>query len=252
MKHALVTAGSKGLGRQVVESFIEKECSVTVTYHKDLEKAESLLQRYPHHKDRIHIVQADVTKKEDIDRVMESVMERFQRIDYLVHNAGPYIFERKKIADYTEQEWNQMIQGNLTSVFHFYKKAIPVMREQHFGRIITYGFQGAGSAAGWIYRGAFAAAKVGLVSLTKTIAYEEAENGITANMVCPGNITGSMKEATIEESRRIRDEVTPIGRSGTGEDIARIVDFLCQGNSDLITGAVIDATGGLDVIHRFR
>jgi 3-oxoacyl-[acyl-carrier protein] reductase len=93
---------------------------------------------------------------------------------------------------------------------------------------------------------------VGLVSLTKSIAIEEAENGITANMICPGNIVGEMKEADIAYSRGIADEQTPVGRSGTGEDIARAVLFLCDDDSDMITGTVMEVTGGVDVINRYR
>ncbi len=137
-------------------------------------------------------------------------------------------------------------------MFHMLKKVIPIMRKQQYGRIITYGFQGASNAPGWLYRSAYAAAKVGLVSLMKSIAVEEAENGITANMVCPGDITGEMKEATIAEARRVNDNKTPIGRSGTGEDIARTVLFLCDDNADMITGAVMEVTGAIDVIHRHR
>ncbi|MED2515695.1 SDR family oxidoreductase, partial [Bacillus thuringiensis] len=107
-------------------------------------------------------------------------------------------------------------------------------------------------APGWIYRSAFAAAKVGLVSLTKTVAYEEAEYGITANMVCPGDIIGDMKEATIQEARQLKEHNTPIGRSGTGEDIARTISFLCEDDSDMITGTIIEVTGAVDVIHRHR
>src|SRR5699024_10832856 len=137
---------------------------------------------------------------------------------YLINNAGPYIFERKKLVDYTDREWYDMIEGNLSAVFHLLKLTIPDMRKKNFGRIITYGFQSADTAPGWVNRSAFSAAKVGLVSLTKTIAYEEAEFGITANMICPGDITGAMKEANISEARKLDDVTTPIGRSGTGED----------------------------------
>ena len=96
-----------------------------------------------------------------------------------------------------------MIQGNLTAVFHLLKLVVPVMRKQNFGVLLITDFK-ADSAPGWIYRSAFAAAKVGLVSLTKTVAYEEAEYGITANMVCPGDIIGDMKEATIQEARQLK------------------------------------------------
>ncbi len=124
------------------------------------------------------------------------------------------------------------------------------MRKQKFGRIITYGFQDAEHTPGWKYRSAYSAAKVGLVSLTKTIALEEAEHGITANMVCPGDIIGEMKETNIITSRQIKNVYTPVGRSGTGEDIARIVRFLCDDDSDFITGSVVSASGGVHVVNR--
>lgn len=109
----------------------------------------------------------------------------------MINNAGPYIFERKKLADYTDDEWYGMLEGNLSAVFHLFKAVIPIMRKQQFGRIITYGFQGAAHAPGWLHRSAFGAAKVGLASLTKTIAIEEAEFGITANMVCPETLSAT-------------------------------------------------------------
>ncbi|MCM3411004.1 SDR family oxidoreductase [Metabacillus litoralis] len=254
MRHALITAGSKGLGKKVTEEFLQRGYSVTINYRKDIEAVEKLKNTYSQLSDRILFVQGDVTKKEDLTNMIDITIERFGRIDCLINNAGPYIFERKKLADYTDEEWYQMIEGNLSSVFHLFKKIIPIMRQQRYGRIITYGFQGAESSPGWLHRSAFSAAKVGLVSLTKSISIEEAEHGITANMICPGNIVGEMKEATIEQSRIMSDveSKTPIGRSGTGEDIARTVAFICDENSDMITGSIIEVTGGANVIHRFH
>jgi len=182
----------------------------------------------------------------------EEAYNGFGRIDCLINNAGPFIFSRKNMVDYSESEWFEMINGNLTSVFRLAKKVIPIMRNQHFGRIITYGFQNANETPGWIHRGPFAAAKAGLVSLTRTIALEEAANGITANMVLPGLIEQDMKEATIKMAREAKDNRTPIGRSVTGEDIARTILFLCEADSEMITGSVIDLTGGTDVINRMR
>lgn len=253
MRHALITAGSKGLGKKVSEMLLEKGCTVSINFRSDMNAIEKLKEKWAHYgEDRLHFFQGDVTKKKDMEQFITEAVLRFGRIDYLINNAGPYIFERKKLADYTEDEWYEMLEGNLSSVFHLFRHAIPIMREQKFGRIITYGFQGAESSPGWIYRSAFAASKVGLVSLTKSIAIEEAENGITANMICPGNIVGEMKEADIAYSRGITDIQTPVGRSGTGEDIARAILFLCDDNSDMITGTVMEVTGGVDVINRYR
>ncbi len=252
MRHALITAGTKGLGKQVTEKLLDKGYSVTVTYRSDVQAMEKLQQQYKHLAHRMQFVQADVTKQEDLHKVVIKAMERFGRIDFLINNAGPYVFERKKLVEYKDDEWNEMIHGNLTAVFHLLKLVVPIMRQQKFGRIVNYGFQGADSAPGWMYRSAFAAAKVGLVSLTKTIAYEEAEYGITSNMICPGDIIGDMKEATIAMARTLPDHRTPIGRSGTGEDIARAISFLCEEDSDMITGTIIEVTGAVDVIHRYR
>lgn len=252
MRHALITAGSKGLGKKVTEEFLKNDFTVTVNYRNDTNAVEELKAKYSHISDRLLFVQGDVTKKEDLTKMIDITLDRFGKIDCLINNAGPYIFERKKLADYSDEEWYQMIEGNLSSVFHMFKKVVPVMRQQKYGRIITYGFQGAESSPGWLHRSAFSAAKVGLVSLTKSISIEEAEFGITANMICPGNIVGEMKEATIEDSRIMRDTQTPIGRSGTGEDIARTIAFLCEENSDMITGSIIEVTGGANVIHRFN
>ena len=252
VRHALITAGTKGLGKKVTENLLHKGYSVTVTYRSDVQAMETLKQQYKNLAHRMQFVQADVTKQEDLHTVVTKAMDRFGRIDFLINNAGPYVFERKKLVEYKDNEWNEMIHGNLTAVFHLLKLVVPIMRQQKFGRIVNYGFQGADSAPGWLYRSAFAAAKVGLVSLTKTIAYEEAEYGITSNMICPGDIIGDMKEATIATARTLSDQRTPIGRSGTGEDIARTISFLCEEDSDMITGTVIEVTGAVDVIHRYR
>lgn len=247
MRHAIITAGSKGLGKQVTEHFLKHGSSVTVNYFSDTERVEVLKMEWKEYQDRLHFVQGDVTKKEDIVNIVEQAKERFGRIDYLINNAGPYIFEKKKLIDYNDDEWYEMIDGNLTSVFHFVKLVIPLMREQQFGRIINYGFQDAENAPGWMHRSAYSAAKVGLVSLTRSIAKEEAENRITANMVLPGDINGKMKEADIQTAKALKDPETPVGRPGTGEDLARLIGFLCQDDSDMITGSVVSAAGGVHV-----
>lgn len=250
VRHAVITAGSKGIGRKVTEEFLEMGYAVTVNYRSDEARIRELNKEWEAYSERLQFVQGDVTIKEDITNIFNQAMSRFGRIDFLINNAGPYVFERKKLVDYDDEEWYEMIEGNLSSVFHFLKLTIPVMRKQEFGRIITYGFQDAESSPGWAYRSAFSAAKVGLVSLTKSIALEEAEYGITANMVSPGDIIGNMKEATIEKAHHMQDHHTPIGRPGSGEDIARIIAFLCNTKSDMITGSVISASGGVNVLNK--
>ncbi|MBB5172742.1 SDR family oxidoreductase [Texcoconibacillus texcoconensis] len=252
MRHVLITAGSKGLGRRVTQSLLEEGYSVTIHYRSDEEAVRQLKHQWSQYKERMQFVRGDITNREDTKRIVRETYDNWGRIDILICNAGPYIFERKKLVDYSDAEWDEMIDGNLNSAFHLFKEVIPIMRNQQFGRIITYGFQGSVGTPGWIYRSAFSAAKVGLTSLTKTISIEEAENGITANMICPGKIVGDMKEAEISEAKGLEDEETPIGRPGSGEDIARSVLFLVGDEADMVTGAVLDVTGGMDVVHRYR
>ncbi|MFB5663598.1 SDR family oxidoreductase [Alteribacillus sp. HJP-4] len=252
MRHAIITAGSKGLGRKVTEEFLKKGYAVTVTYRNDEESVERLKKDFSKESGRLLFVRGDVTNPEDLKRFAADSYHHFGRIDVLVNNAGPYIFERKKLMDYSTAEWKEMLDGNLTAMFHLFQAVVPIMRKQKFGRIITYGFQGAQEAPGWLYRSAYAAAKTGLVSLMKSVSLEEAEHGITVNMVCPGVVTDEFKEASIQEARNVESQATPVGRPASGEDIARTISFLSDENSDMITGSVVEVTGGIDVLHKRR
>ncbi|SFE68086.1 SDR family oxidoreductase [Alteribacillus iranensis] len=252
MRHAIVTAGTKGLGKRAAVEFLKKGYSVTLSYRNDVQSVKKMKEEWGSAIDRIQFIQGDVTKAEDLKHLVDSAYQSFGRVDVLVNNAGPYIFERKKLMDYSVREWDEMVNGNLTAMFYLFKEVIPIMRRQNYGRIVTYGFQNAQYAPAWIYRSAYAAAKAGLVSLTKTVAVEEAENGITVNMVCPGEVTAEYKEASIDEVRGQLDHNIPIGRPSVGEDIARTIAFLCDENSDMLTGAVVEVTGGADVLHKRR
>lgn len=252
MRHALVTAGSKGLGRKVTDMLIERGYAVTVSYRNDSQAVEKLKSDWAEAEDRLLCIKADITKPADIKQLVQKAKEKFGRLDLLINNAGPYIFEPKKLMDYTPEEWHEMIEGNLSSMFYLLQETVPIMREQHYGRVVAYGFQGAGSAPAWPYRSAYAAAKSGLASLVKTAAVEEAENGITINMVCPGVVTSDYKEARIEDARPVKDTSIPVGRPSTGEDIARTILFLCEEDSDMITGTIMEVTGGVDVLHKRR
>jgi len=240
MRHALITAGTKGLGEMVTRRLLEEGWNVTALHRSE--------PTFSH--ERLHLIQADVTNQDQLMEAVEQTMAVHGRIDALILNAGPYIFERKSLVEYSDEEWNEVVTGNLTASFWLLRKIIPIMRGQQYGRIITYGFPESASAPGWVERAAFAAAKSGMVSLTKSVALEEAEHGITVNMVNPGNIVGDNKSKRIEQAAT--DDQTPVGRTGVGEDIARAISFLLAEESGLITGAVLDVTGGVNVVHQSR
>jgi 3-oxoacyl-[acyl-carrier protein] reductase len=249
-KTALITGGAKGIGKKTAFQLAEKGYQLAINYRSSDNEAIFLTNQL----EKIYgtknvAIQGDISKKEDCLRIVDQVFEAFSTIDVIVHNAGPYVNERKKMTDYTFEEWDYLINGNLNAVFYLSKQVIPNMRKQRWGRIITLGYDRVETTPGWTNRSAFAAAKSGLASLTRTIAIEEAEYGITANMVCPGDIINEWKEKNINETNYDQNGA-PIGRQGTGEDIARVISFLVDDNSDFITGSIIPVTGGMDVLTK--
>lgn len=248
-KTALITGGAAGIGKRTAFQLAEMGYELAINYRQSEQEASALIKELETKYGTKNIsIQGDVAKMDDCTRMVENVLSQYSSIDVVIHNAGPYIHERKKLTDYTLEEWDYLISGNLNAVFCLSKLILPLMRKERWGRIITMGFDRVETAPGWIYRSAFAAAKTGLASLTKTIAIEEAEFGITANMVCPGDIVSEWKEKSIADS--IKGGSAPVGRYGTGEDIARVISFLIDEKSDFITGCIIPITGGMDVLGK--
>jgi 3-oxoacyl-[acyl-carrier protein] reductase len=250
-KTALITGGASGIGKRTAIQLAEKGYQLVINYRNSESEALSLVKQLNEYFGTKSIaVQGDIAIEEDCDRIVRDAFSAFSTIDVLIHNAGPYIHERKKLTEYSFEEWNYLLNGNLTAVFYLSKLIIPTMRKQNWGRIITLGYDRVETAPGWIYRSAFAAAKAGLASLTRTMAIEEADFGITVNMVCPGDITSEWKEKNIEEA--IDAMNGSIGRQGTGEDIARVIAFLTDEKSDYMTGSIIPVTGGVDVLGKVK
>ncbi|QED48276.1 SDR family oxidoreductase [Cytobacillus dafuensis] len=250
-KTALITGGATGIGKRTAYQLAENGVHLVINYRTSKEKAvllaDELTRRYG---TKNIAIGGNISNQNDCQRIVEESFSFFSCIDIFIHNAGPYMHERKVMTEYSFEDWNYIINGNLNALFYLTKLLIPKMRENSWGRIITVGFDRVETTPGWIYRSAFAAAKSGAASLTRTIAIEEAEHGITANMVCPGDITGAWKERDIIQATGKIDQNTPIGRPGTGEDIARVISFLIDNKSDFITGSIIPVTGGKDVLGK--
>lgn len=250
-KTALITGGATGIGKRIAEELAQRGIHLVVNYRSSEKEAvnlaEGLMAKYGV---TVELIQGDVAKQQDCIKICEYIKQNNLEIDIVIHNAGPYIHERKRVTDYSFEEWNYLINGNLNAVFYLSKELLPTMREKKWGRVITIGFDRVETAPGWLYRSAFAAAKTGLASLTRTLSLEEAENGITANMICPGDITGDWKESNIFEAASYLLSSVPVGRPGTGEDISRVVAFLISDQSSFITGSIIPVTGGVDVLGK--
>jgi 3-oxoacyl-[acyl-carrier protein] reductase len=248
-KIALITGSAKGLGKMTALSLADSGCDIVINYLSSRVEAEQLVKQIELKGVRSLAVQADITKPEELEQMVREIEQTLGSIDILINNAGPFIRERRVFSDYIQHEINHMIQGNLISAMQLDHFVLPGMRERSWGRIIHFGFGHAAEARGWPHRAVYAAAKVGLVSFTKTLAVEEAEYGITVNMICPGDIRGQNKEKLISEVNHLLDDESPNKRPGAGEDISRVITFLCQPESDFLTGNIVEVSGGLDPIR---
>ncbi|MFB5267160.1 SDR family oxidoreductase [Paenibacillus enshidis] len=248
-KVALITGSAKGLGRMTALHLADQGFDIAINYVHSRTEALELEQIIQNKGVRCTAVQADISRQQDIEKLVTQVELKLGGVDIMVNNAGPFIRERKLFADYTPAEIHAMLNGNLVGTMLLDHLVLPLMRRQRWGRIIHFGFGHAAEGRAWPHRAVYAAAKVGLVSFTKTLAVEEAPSGITVNMICPGDIRGDNKEKTIAEVRGMEDHETPRGRPGSGEDIARVIAYLCEDSSDFITGNIMDISGGLDPIR---
>ncbi|WDL96256.1 SDR family oxidoreductase [Alicyclobacillus sp. ALC3] len=244
---AFLTSGGKGLGYAGVRALLEAGWDVFFTYGNSADEAAQLVSRAHALGRRAHGRPVDLLEQSEVVSAIEACQQEFGEIDALIHNFGPFVFERLPLAEYSDEQWRRMIDGNLSNFFWMYRVVVQSMRDRRFGRIITVGSDGAAVAAGWNRRAAYAAAKSGLASLTRSIAREEREYGITANMVCPGDIRGDLK------MRMIREADAPTSgeqRAPVGEDVARAVVFLCDEHSQQVNGTVMEVTGAQEIRAR--
>jgi 3-oxoacyl-[acyl-carrier protein] reductase len=249
-KTALITGSAKGLGKSTALKLARLGCSIAINYMNSEAEARELQAEIECLGVEAAALQADISDPEQVERLADEAEARFGGIDILINNAGPFIRERRVFLDYRRDEIVGLLNGNLLGVMLLDHRMLPVMRGRKWGRIIHFGFGHAGEARAWPHRAVYAASKTALVSFTKTLAVEEASHGITVNMICPGDIRGVNKEKLIEEVEGQIDNESPRGRPGTGEDVARAIAFLCDPQSDFITGNILDVTGGLDPIRR--
>lgn len=246
---ALITGSAKGLGKRTALELAALGCEVAINYRSSREEALQLVREIEALGTRAVAIQANIGQAEEADRLVSAVEDQLGKVDILVNNAGPFIRERRLFADYTLEEIHELVGGNLLGVMMLDHRVLAGMRSRRWGRIIHFGFGHAAEARSWPHRAVYAAAKVGLVSFTKTLAVEESQNGITVNMICPGDIRGGNKEKSIADVEGMLDEESIRGRPGTGEDVARVIAFLCQAESDFVTGNMIDISGGFDPIR---
>jgi len=239
-KVALVTGGTRGLGKGIASKLAAEGARLCIAYRSNKTTAQNALRELQAQGADLFAVQADVTDPEKGQFLVDTVCERYGRLDILVNNVGE--FRWKPVAESSVEEWKEIFASNLLSVFCMCKAAVPVMRQQRWGRIVNLGAVGADRAFGQATISAYASAKAAVVAFSRSLAIEEAKHGITVNVVSPAIV--DEKDLTLAEASRIRDARFPVGRPPTGEDVAAAVRFFVSDQAAYVTGQVLNVSGG--------
>jgi 3-oxoacyl-[acyl-carrier protein] reductase len=239
---ALVTGGSRGIGRATVRLLAELGADVSVNYARDEKAATEAVREAQERGVRALAVQADVSSKEEAARMVRATAEELGRLDILVCNAG--IWEGAAVEEISEELWDRVLEINLKGTWASCRAAVPLMKSQGSGRIVivssTAGQRGEANVSN------YAASKGGQISFTKSLATELAGHGITVNAVAPGWVDTEMNNEVFAEKnfRQAIEATIPLGRVASAEDVARPIVFLCTDWARHITGEVLNVNGG--------
>jgi len=237
---ALVTGGSRGIGRGLAMKLAQDGARIAIAYRSNKAAAQQTLRQLQACGADCVAVETDITDAGRCDQLIRTVADRFGRIDIVVNNVGD--FRWGTLAESTLQDWQRIFISNLNTVLYMSRSVLPLMRKARWGRIINLGAVGAERAFGQAKISAYAAAKAAVVALSRSLALEEAKNGITVNVVNPSSI--DQNELTLEEARKIRDARFPIGRPPTVEDVGAAVAFFASEEAEYVTGQVVNVSGG--------
>jgi 3-oxoacyl-[acyl-carrier protein] reductase len=237
---ALVTGGSRGIGRAIALNLAERGYSLAINYLSNSWAAEDVVKQIRNIGGNSVSLQGDVSNFADAEEVIKKAKSEFNRIDVLINNVGPFLY--KTIFDTTIQEWHQIMNSDLNSVFYCCRAVVPVMREQKYGVIVNIGAPNAERTQGYTRICTYAVAKTGVVVFSKSLAKEEAQNGIRVNVVNPGFIE---TESYTQDMKKEMPQNVPLKRLGKPEEIANAVAFLVSDEASYITGSVLNVHGGL-------
>lgn len=240
-KAALVTGASRGIGRAIALALAKKGYVVAVNYGGSQAAAESVKAEIEATGGRAIVIQGDVSKAEDVDKVFAEIKKEFGRLDVLVNNAG--ITRDSLMLRLKEENWDAVIDTDLKSGFLTMKAAAPIMMKQKKGAIVN--IASVVGIMGNIGQINYSAAKAGVIGMTKTAARELAARGIRVNAVAPGFIATSMTDVIPEKIKEGMIHSIPLGRMGQAEDVANAVCFLASDEASYITGQVLKVDGGM-------
>lgn len=242
-KVVLVTGGSRGIGEAIVRNLVEHGAKVAFTYRSSAERSENIAAELREAGHTVDIFQSDASDYEASEKLVKEVLEKHERIDVLVNNAG--ITQDNLMLRMSEEQWDRVIEINLKSVFNLTKHILRPMMRQRAGSIINMSsvvgvFGNAGQAN-------YAASKAGIIGFTKSIAKEVGSRNIRCNAIAPGFIETEMTDKLNEKVVEEYYKNIPLKRFGTTEEIANAVAYLGSDISSYVTGQVLSVCGGLNV-----
>lgn len=240
-KVAVVTGASNGIGREIARALAKEGAAVVINYRSSKEKAEALKEELLSLGLQAETFQADVSSFSEAQSLIDFAVERFGALDILVNNAG--ITADNLILRMGEDDFDRVVNVNLKGAWNCSKHAAKHMAKQRSGKIINIS-----SVVGLVGnpgQSNYAAAKAGIIGMTKALAKELAKRNITVNAVAPGFIKTEMTEKLNPEWISEIEKNIPLGRIGETADVAKVVAFLCRDEADYITGQVINVDGGL-------
>lgn len=238
MKNIIVTGGSRGIGKCLVENLAREGHNVILNYNKSEKQAKKIQCDLKEEGVIIEIYKADVSKREDVKKLVEFAIEKMQGIDVLINNAG--IAKLQMFQDVTEDDWNEMIDTNLKSAFYMSQAVIPYMIHKKKGCIINissiWGMVGASCET------VYSISKAGIDALTKSLAKELGPSNIRVNSIAPGVIDTEMNSHIDKTIKKEIENETPLGKIGKPIDIYKCVNWLI--NEEFTTGQIISINGG--------
>lgn len=242
-KVALVTGASRGIGKQIAVSLAECGAKVIVNYCGSKEKAFEVVKEILEKGGQAEAIQCDVSDYSETEKMISTIMEKYQKVDILVNNAG--VTRDNLMIKMSEEDFDKVISTNLKGAFNTIKHLYRNFVKLRAGKIIN--ISSVSGVMGNAGQANYSASKAGVIGLTKSMARELASRNICVNAVAPGfvetDMTDKMSEQTLENAKKM----IPLNRFGKPEDIAEIVLFLASDNANYITGQVIGVDGGMNI-----
>jgi NAD(P)-dependent dehydrogenase (short-subunit alcohol dehydrogenase family) len=240
---ALVTGGTRGIGRAITERLTQSGVTVAAAYARDVAAAHSVHEDAARCGATVTLHQADVGLQASCQTLVAEVLEPHGRLDYLVNNAG--VLNEQRLSEVSPEDWHRQLAVNLSSAFFLSQAALAHMTQQRSGRVVNIGSVTA--LMGSPVQVAYGAAKGGIVGLTRSCARAVARQGITVNCVIPGSFDTDLSAELVYTDRDAVTSMIPVGRWGRPEELAHAVVFLLDDLASYITGAVLTVDGGMSM-----